>query len=214
MCRDFVRRLCLEIPGCQVVGEATTLSEALDIIRWEAPDLVLIDLNLADWQYGRGFDVAEIAGREFPLMHRVFMSVHCHGLVARRIAEARAFGFIDKTFNAVDLFRQALREVVAGRPYFSPCYYKALERLRLDPQGETRLLTNRELEVLSLVGHALSDAEIAARLDLSVSTVEKCRQHIMQKLDLPSSLKLMKFAIDRGYTQFGGFDLPAPNCLA
>jgi len=130
------------------------------------------------------------------------------------VRAARVSGFIDKNLRETAELEHGLRMVSAGQTYFSSSYYKAQRRREESPGDYDLLLTERERDVLALTARAMSDAEIAAFLGMALRTVETHRSRIMRKLDLHSTPKLMKFALDRGFGQFGDENLPAANCMA
>lgn len=210
--REYIRRVCTDVLGFVVLGMAASQSAAVELIRSKRPHLVLLDLSLGT-DGGTGFGVADTIRKEMPDVSCVFMSVHCTEEVIRRVELARPLGFLDKNFHAAEVFENALRSVAEGKPYFSSVYRKALERRHRASNAYFRLLTDREQEILALIANAMTDAEIAALLGLAVSTVETHRHRILRKLGQDSTPKLMKFAIDCGFNQFGGPELPGPNCL-
>jgi two-component system, NarL family, nitrate/nitrite response regulator NarL len=217
--RDQLRNLCTEHAGFAVVGEAADYTTAVAVLLAQRPDLALLDLELA-YEHGprrSGFDIAEFLRSRLPVVRYVFFSAYCSPEVVRRVAAAGAQGFLGKTEYSLAETVQALHELAEGRPHFSARYWQVREACRLDDADCEKLLTKKEKEVLALVGHALSDAQIADRLGCSVRTVEGHYLHLRHKLGLETRERVMKFAIDRGLTQFEAMDaagLPAAPCLA
>jgi two-component system response regulator DevR len=214
-CRDVIRWLWVEKLGYEVAAEAASSWEAVEVIRRERPELALIDLHLADENQWTGFDVAAVIAKELPQVRCVLMSAHCNDMVIHRLEQARPFGFIDKDFHGMEQLRHALQEVAEGRQYFSAGYFDAVARQRQDPDVFYKLLSRREQQALTLIADTMSDREIAACMGLALSTAATYRATIMRKLGQHSTSKLVKYAIDHGFAQFGQRPgLPAPNCLA
>jgi DNA-binding NarL/FixJ family response regulator len=194
-----------------VVGSCGEGREALPLIRRTQPDVVLLDLMLPDIS---GFEVAAQVGAACPQVRCLFMSADSTELTFLRVEQAGACGFIDKNTSVMTEIETALRTVAAGRTFYSASYLHRLRRRLTDPLSFDKLLTAREQEVLALIGHGRSDGEIAACLGLAVNTVATHRSRLMHKLNLHSTPKLMKYATDHGFTQYGREQLPAANCLA
>jgi len=110
-------------------------------------------------------------------------------------------GFLDKNSNTVETLRDALIAIGAGRAYYSAAYQQAKIARRNDPRSFTKMLTEWERAILSLIGQGLSDAEIAERLNLSPRTVQTHRSNIMNALDIKGTPKLIAFAVEHGFTQ-------------
>ena len=211
--RDYLERVCTEAMGMTVVGLAANREAAIRLLQEQRPDLALVDLRL-EWEGGTGFEVADWARVVMPQLRILFISGYDSTETMRKVEQARVCGFVEKSLSATAELVLALRTVAAGRTYFSQSYFRALTRRQCDPMAYDRILSDRERDVLELIANGMSDAEIAALLGLTPRTVETHRHRILRKLDLNSTPKLMKFAIDHGYTDFGGPGLPAPSCMA
>lgn len=151
---------------------------------------------------GHGTDIVQALAVELPFIRCLLMSASCNNVTVHRIEQARSWGFIDKNFHGVAAFRHALAEVAAGRRYFSPMYEEARSSRRKDQQSFDKLLTRREQEVLSLIGASMSDEEIAAMLGLTVSTVATHRRNLLGKLQVGSTPKLIKYALEEGFSYY------------
>jgi DNA-binding NarL/FixJ family response regulator len=121
--------------------------------------------------------------------------------------EAGVAGFLEKQTSA-EVLTQAIREVAAGRSYYSPSIAKRLRAAagkgqdHKDTLGSaTAHLTSRETEVLQLVAEGSANKQIAAELGISIKTVEKHRQRLMDKLDLHDIASLTRYAIGRGISE-------------
>ncbi len=197
--RDFIRLLCGPVFGHEVVGTCGDGGEALPLIRATRPEIALIDLNLPG---ETGFEVAARITAERLETRCLFMSVDCSELTLWRVERARAHGFVDKNACGVTEFQAALDAVATGRKYYSANYLAVQDRRKADRRSFDKLLTAREQEILSLIGLAMSNEEIAHELGIAVATVETHRHNLLVKLGVAGTPKLIRYAIDHGFTQF------------
>ena len=184
-------------PDLKVCGEAAGLKEArLALSKMEA-DIVIVDLSLHD---GDGLELI----KDIRSMHRhlpvLVLSMHDENIYAERLLSAGANGYIMKQ-AAADQLLVALRRVLGGGIYVSE-HVGASMIERSAVHGQSRRanpierLSNRELQVLNLIGRAKATREIADDLNLSVKTVESHRQRIKKKLNLSTSAQLVQFAVN------------------
>ncbi|MGB5135397.1 MAG: LuxR C-terminal-related transcriptional regulator [Prochlorococcaceae cyanobacterium] len=163
---DLLRQDLDRIPGLSVVGVGRSVEEGRYLCRKRRPDLLLMDLLLPD---GQGVDVAEHLLLEKPTAQVVVLSAQCERLSCSRRLHAAILAVVDKG-TAIDtlhliLQREVLRERSSGQ--------------QDDPFGA---LTERERQVLALIGQGLSSLEIAARLNISLLTARTHRRNITAKL--------------------------------
>ncbi|MEP7246496.1 MAG: response regulator transcription factor [Gammaproteobacteria bacterium] len=193
-------RLMIDLePDLQVCGEAQSEREARAAIRELEPDVVIVDISLAQ---GDGLELVRDVHAHHSGLPMLVLSMHDELIYAERLLAAGASGYIMK-HAASDLLLVALRRVLAGGTYLSDSLAQTLERMRgmgagsggpsLDPL--TRL-SNRELQVLSLIGRGQSSREAADGLGLSVKTVETHRQGLKRKLNLATNAQLLQYAIN------------------
>jgi len=159
-----------------VCGEAGNAAEAMEVIRKLNPDMAIVDLSLPG---ANGIELIKNIRSEFPKLPILVLSMHDESLYALRALRAGAEGYVMKHEAMANVF-QAIREVFNGRPYLSP----AMERL-----------SDRELEILELIGKGNEVRQIAKLLHLSPKTVETHRAHIKDKLDLKNSREVARFAL-------------------
>lgn len=163
---DLLRQDLDRIPGLSVVGVARSVEEGKRLCRSQRPDLLLMDLLLPD---GQGVEVAEQLLQEKPAAQVVVLSAQCDRLFCSRRLHAAILAVVDKG-TAIDSLHLILeREVCRQRGSVE----------NDDPLGA---LTERERQVLALIGQGLSSAEIAARLDISLLTARTHRRNITAKL--------------------------------
>jgi DNA-binding NarL/FixJ family response regulator len=196
--RDILRKACIMDLGHEVVGEAGTGREALQVVPAMLPDLLVLDIHLPDMD---GLDVLHALRRKRALIKTLVISSHFDEYTLSRIERASIQGFIDKSTNTVAELSLAIAAIEAGSTYFPVPFTEARRAHSRNPSAFDKVLTAREQTVLSLVGEPLSDAEIAVQLKLSPETVEKHRFNIMRKLGLHSRAESARFARRCGLTR-------------
>ncbi|MEO5961490.1 MAG: response regulator transcription factor, partial [Opitutaceae bacterium] len=196
MFREVLRKVCADLRH-QVVGEAEDGRRAVELAAETMPDLVLLDLHLPKLD---GFGVVEAIRKISPETRFLVLSSHCDEYTVFRAERARVQGFVDKNTNSVASLKQAISEVAKGRPSFSAAFLQAKAARFRDPRSFDKLLTERERTVLSLVGEALTDEEIAQRLEIAQETVEKHRYNLLRKLSLGTTIELVRYANTHGFT--------------
>ena len=179
-----------------ICGEAGEANEGMALIRRERPDLVIADIGLPG---ASGIELTKNIRAEFPDMPVLILSMHEESLYAMRALRAGATGYIIKQ-EAIEKIADALREVLNGRRYLSPAISQQLGA-NSEEQAGTRSatpiaqLTDRELEILELIGKGREVREIAEQLRLSPKTVETHRTHIKEKLNLKNARGVARFAV-------------------
>jgi len=199
--RDVLRRTCARDLGHEVVCEAGTGSEALAAVPEAIPDLLVLDIHLPDMD---GLEVLRQLRRTRALLKALLISSYFDEFLLLRIDQAAVQGFIDKSTNTAAELGLAIRAIERGSTYFPGAFREAKRAHNRNPFAFDKILTDREQTVLSLVGEPLSDAEIAAQLELSPETIEKHRFNIMRKLGLRSRAESARFARRCGLTRPAG----------
>jgi DNA-binding NarL/FixJ family response regulator len=192
--RDVLRKACASDLGHEVVGEAGTGKEALEVVPATLPDL---HIHLPDMD---GLEVLRALRRKRALIRTLVISSYFDEYTLCRIEQAAVQGFIDKSTNTVAELSLAITAIEKGSTYFPKPFTEARRAHSRNPVAFDKVLTDREQTILSLVGEPLSDAEIAAQLRLSPETVEKHRFNIMRKLGLRSRAESARFARRCGLT--------------
>lgn len=183
----------------EVAGEADTAAGAIASVERDPPHVVLLDINLPD---GSGLEVAERVLAIAPGTRILVLSVHDDPEVVKESLRIGAHGFLRKDTTPADL-RAAIRAVHSGDAFFSPAVARRItDMLREGPPPATAAeamleqLTAREREVLVGIAEGLLNKEIAARLGISVRTVESHRDSLMRKLQLRTVATLTRFALE------------------
>jgi DNA-binding NarL/FixJ family response regulator len=179
-----------------VCGEAGNAAEAMDVIRKLDPDLAIVDLSLPG---ANGIELIKNVRAEFPNLPILVLSMHDESLYALRALRAGAEGYVMK-HEAMANVIHAIREVFNGRPYLSPAMAAQVitKFAHRQAEGENNAvdrLSDRELEVLELIGKGKDVREIAKLLHLSPKTVETHRTHIKEKLNLANARQVARLAV-------------------
>ena len=188
--RDGVKRIFDEPRGAMIFGEASTIPEALRLVREQDWDAVVLDLSLG----GRGgLELLKELRQIRPKLPVVILSMHSEETLVRQAMDAGARGYLLK--SAMDLeLPAAVRKVAAGETVFDP-QVEQRSALKGEPSAA---LTQRELEVLQMIVEGKSNKEIATVLDLSPNTVAVHRANIMNSLGIHKTAELVVYAIRAG----------------
>ena len=185
-----------------VVGEASDAKEALRTVKKAAPDVVVLDVNLPSIDGG---ELARRLRRLIPKAKLIAFSIHSSEEYVVRMARCGVQGYVTKDQPAGELL-EAIKRVFSGGLHFPPGMTDALlapaSELSAEQAGGPAL-TERELEVLTLLAEGLSNKDIAAKLGISVRTAETHRENLAHKLGILTVAGLTKYALKRGLTSLG-----------
>ncbi|AWJ88060.1 DNA-binding response regulator (plasmid) [Azospirillum sp. TSH58] len=183
------------------VVEAADVAAALALWRSESPDVVILDLNLPGGAGGRdggGMEVLRVLRAENPAVPVLIFSMHEDPAIAARALKAGAKGYVTKN-DAPETLVTAVRCVLAGRVHLDHALARELALMALTPTDDPlAVLTQREREILALVGRGLTAAAIAEALGISQKTVANACTQIKDKLGADSTRALIRIAIDHG----------------
>ena len=199
--REGLVNLLKERPDMEVVGEAENGREAVKLASELSPDLVIMDVTMPDLN---GIDATRIITYGSNNTKVIALSMYSDKQFVQGMIQAGASGYLLKDCAFEELV-SAIQAVIQGDTYLSPgiagiVVQDYLNKLTTDRSSADTVLTNREREVLQLIAEGKSTKEIAARLSVSVKTVETHRRQIMEKLGIFSIAELTKYAIREGLT--------------
>ena len=175
-----------------VVGEAGTAAETLEMVKRDRPEVLLLDLTLPDKS---GFDVlSELRLLETsPLV--IVLTWHTEPSYAARAIAAGAHGYLTKSVEPEALLA-AIRAASRGEQVIPP----GIEQLLAAGDGHPgSALTAREQQVMEMLGRGMTNREIAEHLEISIKTVDTHRGHVLKKLGLRNNSELTRFAVKHGY---------------
>lgn len=187
----------------EVVGSAETADEAVTLALELHPDIIVLDIDMPGLSC---FDAARMMISRQPEVKILFLSAHIHDHYIEQAIKVGAMGYVTKG-SSPETVVSAIREVAAGRAYFSE---EVQSRIlvdsagpRLAATGTTRIskLTDREMQVLRYIAGGLAKKEIAEIMHVSVNTVDKHSAHLMRKLDIHDRVELARFAIREGLSE-------------
>ena len=184
----------------EIVGEASTAAEALEVTAQVKPDVILMDIGLPDLS---GIDATREIKKRFPTVAVMALTIHEDQEYFFKMLEAGASGYVPKRAAPEELLT-AIRAAATGEVYLYPSLAKLLVKdyLSQDHSASEKSnldgLTDREREVLTYLAEGPSNDEIAASLVISPKTVGRHRENIMHKLNLHSRAELVRYAIRKG----------------
>lgn len=193
---EFVRAAVSEWPEVRHTGIAPTGAAGIELCRWLRPDLVLLDLRLPDMD---GFVVAGALARLVPAPLVLVVTTRTDEYTFHRLRRTPVNGLLCKGGDMGEQLRVALTEVLARRGYFPPDVRARESALRRDSQAIGKVLSDKDIALLPLLGRGDTDRLIAGETGLNLLTVKWRRRRIMQKLDLHSRVELMRWARAKGF---------------
>ena len=197
--REGFRSLLKSENDIEVVGEAETGRQAVALAKKLRPAVVVMDIAMP---LLNGLEATRQIRQAIPGAKVLMLSAHNDDAYVEQAIAFGAVGFLLKQTSSHDLSR-AIREVVSGNKFFSPAIAKRLYDQKTPAGGKTlrkrvARLTSRELETLQLIAEGLPNKQVADELGISIKTVEKHRQNIMQKLNIHHVAGLTRYAIGAG----------------
>jgi DNA-binding NarL/FixJ family response regulator len=198
--RSGLRKLLDAKPDLEVVAEAEDGHEAVEKAMAEDVDLVILDVSMPRMT---GIQAAAELHKRRPELRILMLSMHDSEQFLFEALKAGASGYVLKSAADTDIV-DACRAAMRGESFLYPSAITTLVRDYVERGGEGEhfdVLTPRELEVLKLIAEAHSSKEIAKELVISIKTVERHRQNILDKLGMRDRVELTRYAIRRGLTQ-------------
>jgi DNA-binding NarL/FixJ family response regulator len=198
--RRGIRALLDKTNDIEVVGEASTGQEAIELVRELEPHIVVMDISMPRMDGTQASE--QILAMNLPV-EVVILSMHSDSIVAQQLLREGVKGYLLKN-SIADELPMAIRAASKGQVYLSPAISDAvLNTLMMPQEGEipespAELLTPREREVLQLIAEGHTNNAIAEILTISVKTVEKHRANLMSKLDVHDLPTLMRRSIKHG----------------
>lgn len=197
--RDGIKSLIEGVEHIDVVIEASNSDELLAKLEEVEPQIAIVDISLPGLS---GIEITKTLGSRYPNIKVIILSMHTTQEFIFNAIKAGAKGYLPKNITQIELV-DAIDGVNAGNEYFSKeiseiilkNYLKQIKNPDRVDEYQEQKLTSRESEILKLVAEGYSNQLIADKLCISVRTVESHKNHIMQKLELSSTVELVKYAL-------------------
>jgi DNA-binding NarL/FixJ family response regulator len=202
--RAGLRALASSLQGVQIVGEAADGRQALQLVKEQRPDIVLMDISMP------GLNGLEAAGRiakAYPEVRVLMLSAHSSEEYVCQALRAGVSGYLLKDASTAEL-EIALRAVAQGQTYLSPAISRHVinDYMRRvgGEAGSLEILTPRQREILQLICEGQTTKEIARTLHISIKTVETHRAQLMERLGIHDVAGLVRYALRVGLVQSEG----------
>ncbi len=194
--RDGLAACISNEPDLTVCGEAEDIDEALRLVGELNPDLVIVDISL---KTGHGIDLIKQVRARYSKTKMLVHSMYEESVYAERALQAGALGYLNKQ-TARETLVSAIRSVLAGKTCLSPEMTDRILKSRvggmIEPgKSPVTGLSDRELEVLTLIGQGQTTRAIANQLHLSIHTIDTYREKLKIKLDLANGTALNRYAV-------------------
>jgi DNA-binding NarL/FixJ family response regulator len=194
---DGIKSLLSEVDFIDIIGEASSGNEALDMLTNIKPDIIMMDISMKGLS---GIDVSKEITMLYPDIKIMILSMHTNEEFVINAIKAGAKGYLSKDTSKEELL-DAIQIIQEGGECYSKLIsenflksyvkkYKAEQSLI-----ENKILTQREIEILKLAVHGLSNKEIADKLFISTKTVDSHKNNIMQKLKLKNTAEMVLYAV-------------------
>jgi len=198
-------RLLVEADGdIGIIGEAKTGREAVQMTRELHPEVIVMDIAMP---LLNGLEATRQILKAFPSAKILILSAHSDPEYVEQVVKAGALGYLVKQSSG-DVLAKAIRELHKGKTFFTLSIAKRLkEGFQKSTDGvglrkkNDHQLTSRETELLQLIAEGHVNKQIASELGISIKTVEKHRQHLMEKLNIHDIAGLTRFAIAAGIVE-------------
>ena len=199
---DLLAAVCAREFGATIVVQETYGSRGLAELFKHEPDLAILDICLPDVD---GLEIAKTILAKLPMCRVLVMSALRDPVTLMRIRELGVHGFVDKREQSVAMLKTAIQSVLHGKGFFASVMLTVLTELRRDPQAFHLVLSQHEQRILTLIGNAYTDDEIAEAVGVKPATAQSRRRDIMNKLGIHSTPKLIQYANEMGFARLGKY---------
>ncbi len=199
--RDGIKALLAEGPDIEIIGEAQNFAELRDILKIKLPDIIIMDISLPETS---GIEITTYITEKYQGTKVLILSMYTEEDFIFNAIKAGAKGYLPKNTTRKELL-DAISTINNGGEFYSETISGIILKSYVNKAksadnknvkiNKEDLLTHREIEILKHYAEGYSNQEIADKLFISIRTVESHKNHIMQKLELKSTVDLIKFAI-------------------
>ncbi|HNQ76845.1 MAG TPA: response regulator transcription factor [Pseudothauera hydrothermalis] len=194
--RQGLRQILSETDDLEVAGEAENGVKALQMLREQPWDVVLMDISMPE---RNGIDALKMIRKEMPRLPVLILSIHPEDQYAVRALRAGAAGYLSKQ-SAPEQLVTAIRQVASGKKYVSPAVAEVLANAVLEDVARPLhdKLSDREFQTLRLIASGRTPAQIAEALNISVKTVSVYRARLLEKMNMRNNAELTHYGIRHG----------------
>ncbi|MEI8202240.1 MAG: response regulator transcription factor [Bacteroidota bacterium] len=197
--RDGIKSLLTGLDDIEIIGEAADSKELFGFIKQNVPDIIVLDISLKGLS---GLEITKIISEEYPGIHVLILSMYTNEEYVYTAIKNGAKGYLPKNTTRKELV-DAIHAINRGEEFFSEqisniilkSYIRSIKGNNPQSEKPESKLTQRETEILKYFAKGVTNQEIAEKLFISIRTVESHKNHIMQKLELKTTMDLLKFAI-------------------
>ncbi|OIP00730.1 MAG: hypothetical protein AUJ97_07690 [Bacteroidetes bacterium CG2_30_32_10] len=197
--RDGIKALLSGVNDIEIVGEASDGNEALIKTEKLYPHIIIMDISMPEMS---GIEVTKAITQNYPQIKVLILSMFTEEDFILNAIEAGIKGYLPKNTTREELLK-AIRTINSGKEYYGDLisqiilksYINNAQKKKLPEEKDINCLSSREVEILKLIVEGLNNQEIADKLFISIRTVESHKSHIMQKLELKTTVDMVKFAI-------------------
>ena len=194
--RQGLKQIVADNPDMEIVGEAGTGEEALELVRSGSFDLVILDISMPGQG---GLDILRELKAQAPALKVIILSMHPEEQYAVRCLRDGASAYLTKGSPPEELIL-AIKTVASGKRYITP---SVADRLATYIEGSSQrppheTLSDREMEVLVLIGSGKQVSDIAEELNLSIKTVSTYRSRILLKMNMETNAQLIRYSLQHG----------------
>jgi DNA-binding NarL/FixJ family response regulator len=183
---EGIRSLLQNEKDIEWMGHATNAASCLAFLKQQLPDIILMDVNLPDMS---GIDLCKLVTQQYPSVFVLGLSTFNQQPIIRNMTENGAAGYVLKNASKEELL-EAIATILSGKTYYS---IEAALSLR-EAEDKLPVISRREKEVLVLIADGFTNAEIAAKLFISVPTVNTHRKSLLTKFKVSNTAGLIKLA--------------------
>ncbi|MFZ9038981.1 MAG: response regulator [Gammaproteobacteria bacterium] len=202
--RSGIRRLLEDSQQVRIIGEADCGEDSVQLAQELKPDVILMDVNMPGIG---GVEACRRILQRNPQQKIIVLTIHNEQTFPKRMLEIGAKGYLTKDCE-VDEMLNAIRQVHNGGAYITPSIAQQLA-LSLLPGNEHNpidRLSRREFQVMLMISHGLTNAEISDKLCLSPKTISTYRLRLLEKLGAQNEVDLIKIAVEQGIVEFAHSD--------
>lgn len=174
------------------MGHATNADSCLFFLKNHQPDVILMDISMPGKS---GIELCREVTEKYPAIRIIALSTYNEGSYINKMIENGAMGYVLKNASREELM-EAIETAKKGKQFLS---FEAATAIRKNSSKNDIIITRREKEVLELIGEGLTNAEIATKLSISITTVISHRKNILEKFNVVNTASLIKKAYEKGY---------------